>query len=296
MMTNQLIRSNNFYLWYETFGKKENASILLIQGSGAQGLLWQEQFCEKLAQKGYYVIRYDHRDTGQSSYVDYQKTPYELKDLMEDAKLILDTLELKKAHIVGSSMGGYIAQLLAIHYPERVLTLTLMMTSLLSISLEHAFLEDNNPFSLPLPTKQFTNSLLEIGPVSQTQEGLVNYMLSIWSAYNGTAISYDPVYWTSLAKIWIARTKDLSASYNHRLAVSASPSNRESDLENLQVQTLIIHGSVDPFFPIEHAYALRKAIPASSLMIVEKMGHLFHDAFTETVLDALVSHLQKYNV
>ena len=294
-MTNQLIRSNNFYLWYETFGKKEDTPILLIQGSGAQGLLWQEHFCEKLAENGYYVIRYDHRDTAQSSHIDYHKNPYELKDLMEDAKLILDILELDKVHIVGSSMGGYIAQLLGIHYPERILTLTLMMSSLLSISLEHAFLEDRNPFFIPLPTKQFTNSLLEIGPVPQTQTGLVDYMLSVWSAYNGTAIPYDSLYWTSLAKIWIYRTKDLAASYNHRLAVSASPPNRESELKNLHLPTLIIHGSVDPFFPVEHAYALQKSISGSSLMVVEKMGHLFHDAFIETVLGVLIPHLQKHD-
>ena len=296
MMTSQLIRSNNFYLWYEMFGKKEDTPILLIQGSGAQGLLWQEHICEKLAQKGYYVIRYYHRDTGQSSFIDYHKNSYELKGLMEDAKLILDTLELDKVHIVGSSMGGCIAQLLRIYYPERVLTLTLMMSFLLSISLEHAFLEDRNLFSLPLPTKQFTNSLLEIGPVPQTQAGLVDYMFSVWSAYNGTALPYDSLYWTSLAKIWISRTKDLAASYNHRLAVSASPPNRGSELKNLHLPTLIIHGSVDPFFPVEHAYALQKAISSSSLVIVKKMGHLFHDAFIEIVLGALVPHLQKHDV
>jgi len=296
MITNQLIKLGDFYLWYETFGKREDTPILLIQGSGAQGLLWQDQFCEKLSQNGYYVIRYDHRDTGQSSYIDYQNTPYGLKDLMGDSKLILDTLELKKAHVVGASMGGYIAQLLGIYYPERVLSLTLMMTSLVSISLEHAFLEDNNPFSLPLPTKQFTNSLLEIGPVSQTYEGLTNYMLSIWSAYNGEALPYDPIHWASLAEIWITRSKNLSASYNHRLAVSASPSNRESELKNLHVPTLIIHGSVDPFFPIEHAHALQKAIPSSSLVIVEKMGHLFHEGFIEAVLNALLPHLCKHDL
>ena len=293
-MTTQLIRSNNLDLWHETFGKKEHSPILLIQGSGAQGILWHTQFCEKLAQNGYYVIRYDHRDTGQSSYVNYYKSPYELKDLMEDAKGILDALELTKAHIVGSSMGGYIAQLLGIHYPERVLTLTLMMSSLLSISLEHAFLEDNNPFSFPLPTKHFTQSLLEIGPVPQTQEGFINYMLSIWSAYNGTAIPYDQVHWTFFAETWITRTKNLSASYNHRLAVSSSPANRERELDDLKLPTLIVHGSVDPFFPAEHAYALQNAISSSSLVFIEKMGHLFHNVFIEEALNSIIPHLQKY--
>ena len=293
-MTNQFIKSNNLDLWYETFGTREHPPMLLIQGSGAQGILWQKQFCEKLAQNGYYVIRYDHRDTGQSSYINYDKDPYDLKDLMEDAKGILDALKLTKAHIVGSSMGGYIAQLLGIHYPERVLTLTLMMSSLLSISLEHAFLEDNNPFSLPLPTKQFTQSLLEIGPVPQTQEGFINYMLSIWSAYNGTAIPYDHIYWAFFAETWITRTKNLSASYNHRLAVSASPANRERELDDLKLPTLIVHGSVDPFFPVEHAYALQKAISSSSLVFIEKMGHLFHNAFIEEALNSIIPHAQKY--
>ena len=290
-----MTRPNDFYLWYETFGKKENTPILLIQGSGAQGLLWHKQFCKKLIEMGYYVIRYDHRDTGQSSLVNYHKNPYELKDLMEDAKLILDVLELKKSHILGSSMGGYVAQLLGIYHPERVLTLTLMMSSFLSISLEHAFLEDGSLFSLPLPTKQFKNSLLKICPIPQTQAGLVDYMLSVWLAYNGAAIPYDPIYWNSLAKAWIARTENISSSYNHRLAVSASTPSRERELKNLSTPTLIIHGSVDPFFPVEHAYALQKAIPASSLVIIEEMGHLFHEAFIESVFNVLIPHLQKYD-
>ena len=91
-MSIEFIKENKFYLAYETFGKKEHSPILLIQGCGAQGILWPVQFCKELAHNGYYVIRYDHRDTGQSFYTDYNKNPYQLKDLMEDAKLILDTL------------------------------------------------------------------------------------------------------------------------------------------------------------------------------------------------------------
>jgi len=295
-MTEYIIPSKDIYLWCETFGSTEKTPILLIQGSGAQGILWPISFCEALAQRGHFVIRYDHRDTGLSSSVDFNKNPYELKDLAEDAKNILDYFDLKKTHIVGSSMGGYIAQLLGIHYPNRLLTLTLMMSSLVSLSLDHAFVEAReNPFSLPLPTKEFIKSLLEIGPVPQTQEGRVNYMLSIWSAYNGKALPYDYAYWYSLAKTWITRGKNISSSYNHRLAVCASPLSREAELRNLHVPTLIVQGSVDPFFPVEHAYALQEVIPSSSLVIVEKMGHLFHDPFRGVVLQALLSHMQKHD-
>jgi pimeloyl-ACP methyl ester carboxylesterase len=98
-----------------------------------------------------------------------------------------------------------------------------------------------------------------------------------------------------LAKTWIARSGNLSASVNHKFAVSASSFNREDELKRLQLPTLIIHGSVDPFFPIEHAYALQKAIPSSSLIIVEKMGHLFHEAFIPIIIETLLPHLQKHD-
>ncbi len=195
---------------------------------------------------------------------------------------------------MGSSMGRYIAQLLAAQYTERVPPLTLMMSSMVSISLEHAFLEDwDTLFSLPLPTKQFVDSLRAIGPIPRTQEGLINYILSIWLAYNRLALPYEPSYWYSLAKAWVERMLNLSASYNHRLAVN--PINRETDLRTLNLPTLIIHGSVDPFFPLEHAYALQKAISSSSLVIIVKTNHLFHEAFIEVVLNVLLPHLQTHD-
>ena len=293
-MTTQLIHVNQLYLWTEVFGKKEDPAILLIQGSGAQGILWLSEFCEKLASRGYYVIRYDHRDTGQSSRIDYHTFPYQLKDLTADAKGILDIFYIKKAHIIGSSMGGYIAQLLGFYYPERILSLTLMMTSFLSFSLEHIFSE-NDTFTLPLPTQDFIDSLLKIGPIPQNEEGLIHHMLSVWSAYNGNASSFNPIYWASLAKQWIRKTNNFSGSYNHRLAVSTSPSSREEILYNLRLPSLIIHGLLDPFFPIEHAYALQKVLSNSTLKIIETMGHLFHEAFIEEILEAVLCHLRKYD-
>jgi pimeloyl-ACP methyl ester carboxylesterase len=293
----RLIRTNGLCLWCETFGNEnDHTAILLIQGSGAQGLLWPDQFCKKLAENRYYVVRYDHRDTGRSSYVNYENDPYTLKDLTEDAKGVLDALALKKAHVIGSSMGGYIAQLLGIFHPEKVLTLTLMMTSPLSISLEHAFFEDENPFSLPLPTREFADALLKIGPLPQTQEGLIRYMLSIWSAYNGKGLAYDKTSWSSLAQIWLEKSTNLSASYHHRLAVNSSPPSREKELKNLSIPTLIVHGFLDPFFAIEHAYALQKIINSSTLLVIEKMGHLFHEAFFEQVANAVIHHLKHRDI
>ena len=108
----KVVQTNGLEFWTESFGKKENPALLLIMGSGSQGIQWPQKFCEQLANKGYFVIRYDHRDVGLSSTIDYQKTPYTLLDMGKDAISILDSYGIKKAHIVGFSMGGPIALLI----------------------------------------------------------------------------------------------------------------------------------------------------------------------------------------
>lgn len=119
----------NISLWYETFGEKKNPPLLLIAGGLCQGILWPDEFCEALAKKGLYVIRYDHRDSGLSTCVDFTKAPYSLYDMAEDATQLLDYLKIEKAHACGISMGGVIAELMSAHFPERISTIALFSTS-----------------------------------------------------------------------------------------------------------------------------------------------------------------------
>jgi pimeloyl-ACP methyl ester carboxylesterase len=116
-------------IWYETFGKKEEPAVLLISGATAQGSMWPSEFCQKLAGKGFFVIRYDHRDTGRSTHIDYETEPYDLLDMAKDASELLDKLAVKRAHLVGSSLGSAIAQILSVHYPDKVSSMTLMATT-----------------------------------------------------------------------------------------------------------------------------------------------------------------------
>ncbi|MBA3814177.1 MAG: alpha/beta hydrolase [Alphaproteobacteria bacterium] len=126
----KVIQTNGLEFWTETFGKRENPALVLIMGSGGQGLLWPQKFCEELADKGgFFVIRYDNRDVGLSSTIDYQKSPYTLLDMAKDAVAILDDYDIRKAHVVGMSMGGPIAMLMEAHFPDRVASLTLMATT-----------------------------------------------------------------------------------------------------------------------------------------------------------------------
>ncbi len=125
-----VVQTNGLELWTESFGDNKHPTILLIMGSGSQGVLWPQSFCEQLALQGYYAIRYDHRDTGLSSSIHYQDHPYTLLDLAKDALGILDYYQIEQAHLVGASMGGSVSMLLAAHYPERVASLALLMSTM----------------------------------------------------------------------------------------------------------------------------------------------------------------------
>lgn len=292
-MIEKFIRSNGQILCYQTFGDIRHAAILLIQGSGAQSILWLDKFCELLAAANFFVIRYDHRDTGMSSAVNFDENPYDLMQLTKDAKGILMGLGISQAHIIGSSMGGYIAQLLGIYYPKVVSTITLIMSSMISASLEHAFLDEiDNPFNLPLPTKEFSDAFLNISHANTfTEAKFVNYLISIWLVYNGQALPFDQNIWEQLGSLWYRRLKNGLNNINHRLAISNSPITREKELKNIKARTHIIHGDVDPFFTIEHAYALQNVIPNSHLSIVNKMGHLLHEAFVEEIAKQVLSNI-----
>ena len=125
------VRSNGIELYYESFGKPSNPAIVLIMGLDAQCVIWSMGFIEPLVKAGYNVVRFDNRDIGLSTWIDdwYRSTPYTLEDMAADTVGLLDALQIKKAHIMGASMGGMIAQRVAISYPERVLSLTSIMSS-----------------------------------------------------------------------------------------------------------------------------------------------------------------------
>jgi len=116
-------------LWVMTQGKPGNTACLFINGAGANSSFWSDNLCSKLVEKGFYVIKYDHRDFGYSDKLDFEKQPYDVMDLAKDAITILDSLSIEKSHIIGHSMGGFIAQLLAIHSPNKVISFTSISSS-----------------------------------------------------------------------------------------------------------------------------------------------------------------------
>ena len=212
-----------------------------------------------------YVIRYDHRDTGQSSSVDFKNHPYSLDDLARDALMVLDGYGIPEAHVVGLSMGGFLAQLLALDHPDRVLTLTLMMTSPdQRVYFAATMGQDTSRYDLPPPSREFLEHLASTrrNPPKAADEAIAS-AVDGWRICNGNGIPFDAESMYRLQQRLWARAKAPLAAINHVLATVGSPG-RTQRLGRITVPTLVIHGQNDPCLPVEHGIALAKAIPGRS--------------------------------
>jgi pimeloyl-ACP methyl ester carboxylesterase len=299
-MSGHLISLNKIKLWYETFGNPEDSPLLLIMGNSAQGVMWPDTFCEKLAAQKHYVLRFDHRDTGLSSCVDFNENPYDLFDLTQDILGLMDKLQIKKAHLVGLSMGGSLAQLLAAHFPSRVLSLTLLMTSPdLSVKNDAFMGKDTSQAALPPPKKEFVSAVIELNkkiPASKSEQ--VKQLVENWRLANGGKAAFDEVYWLSLVELAFsrqefnpeARNLKFANHGNHSKAQMATAEPNLTTLKLISSPTLIIHGLEDPIFPPAHAEALAQSISNSKLLLIAQMGHALNPLFFEELISAINDH------
>lgn len=286
------VRSGGLELWTESFGDANRPAVLLIMGGMHQGIMWPDEFCTEIARDGYYVIRYDHRDTGQSSSVDFKKHPYSLDDLARDALMVLDGYGIPKSHVVGFSMGGFLAQLLALDYPDRVLTLTLMMTSPdQRVYFAATMGRDTSRYELPPPSQEFLEHLASArrNPPKTTDEAILN-AVDGWRICNGNGIPFDAELMCRLQQRLWARAKTPSAAINHVLATVGSPGRMER-LGRITVSTLVIHGQNDPCLPVEHGIALARAIPGAKLVVIPEMGHLLPHSLSKQAATMVLEHI-----
>jgi pimeloyl-ACP methyl ester carboxylesterase len=277
-MINRFAKVNNLELWYETFGDKKAPAILLIMGAGAQGVFWPDKFCEQLADMNHYVIRYDHRDTGMSTTVDFTINPYDLNTLADDAMGLLKNLNIEQAHIIGTSMGGYIAQLLAIHNPAKVLSLTLIAsTTDLSVLADVVNKRDltKNPMEPPFP---------EV--ITMLQEGCQSEVES-WRILNGKAAKFDEAFYQELSSLGAKRAKNPLAAGNHLKAIDRTEFNLKPLLNKLIIPTVVIHGAADPILPLSHGQSIANTIPNSKFITIEKMGHMLSVEFLTEIIKFL---------
>lgn len=285
-------KTNGIDICYDTFGEESDPPILLIMGALSQSILWPSEFCEQLANEGFYVIRYDHRDSGYSTCFDYEKNPYNLLDMAKDAIGILDYLGIPKAHLCGLSMGGPIAEIMSVYFPDRVSTLTLMATSCdfrPSLLAEDSFSEDikvSRPRQIYL---DWIHKSLQAPP--KTIEETLQSRMECWHILNGFVVSFEEQRYREIHSEFLVRLKHPENSLNHLNAIKRSFDLIQAIPHLVKVPTLIFHGSEDPIFPPDHGEALAKAIRHSKFVFLEGMGHVPNCHFYDLWISGIKHHV-----
>jgi pimeloyl-ACP methyl ester carboxylesterase len=277
---------------YDTFGDPQDEPLLLIVGLGQQLVSWDKDFCAKIAGNGYWVIRFDNRDSGLSTKCDEAgvpdkpalfralsgtiaiEAPYSLLDMADDALGLLDALGVSSAHVVGESMGGMIAQRMAIHRTVRVRTLVSIMSS------------TGDP-GLPHPTPEATNILIKRPPTDR--EGYIEDYVARWRVLHGPNFPYDEEGSRQLAMKIFDRGLN-TPGFVRQLAAILADCSRKEDLKSVTIPTLVIHGDTDPLVPVECGIDTAHSVPGAKLLIIEGMGHFLPRQVWKRVIDAIATH------
>lgn len=285
-------KANGIELEYQTFGREGDPPLLLVMGLGAQMILWHEEFCAALADRGFQVVRYDNRDVGCSTWLDDAgvpdvgdalaalaagraiDAPYRLSEMAADAAGLLDALELDAAHVVGASMGGMIAQTLAIEQPGRVRTLTSIMST-------------TGARDLP-PARPEAMALL-MTPMPSERAALIERQVQASRAIGSPAYPSDEAELRALAERTIERGVNPPGFARQLVAILASGSRRDA-LSAVRAPTLVIHGEDDPLVPVEGGRDTAAAVPGATLLEVPGMGHDLPRALWPTMVDAIARH------
>jgi pimeloyl-ACP methyl ester carboxylesterase len=278
----------------EQFGAADKGTILLIMGLGTQLIAWPLDFCQRLAVAGYRVIRYDNRDVGLSSKIDSAgvpdaraailrsllhlpvRAPYRLEDMAQDAVGLMDALKIERAHIVGASLGGMIGQILGSKHAARVATLTLIMSS---------------PGAPPPwdSTREARKVLMTPAPAHATNEDLIRMRMNTYRVIAGPGQSMAESTLREMARSSVERSADTTGSRRQLVAAMATGS-LKSNLKNIHVPTLIIHGKNDPLIPARRSEQMHRGISGSKLLILEGMGHSFPQRLIPQIATAIVEN------
>jgi pimeloyl-ACP methyl ester carboxylesterase len=273
-----MVEVNGVELCTEPFGEPSDPPILLVMGIGASMLWWDESFCRMLASGGRFVIRYDHRDTGRSTTYEPGLPGYTGADLEADAAGVLDAYALRAAHVVGVSAGGAMAQLLALDFSDRVLSLVLISTS-------PAIPVDRD---LPLPTRDFSRFVAEATVDWSDHESVIEYLAAYSRLLAGGQRPFDDAACRELLRRDVERANSLASLQNHD--VMAHDDQSHPPLSSITVPTLVIHGTADPMFPPAHGQALAGAIPGATQLRLDGAGHGVDRADWATIVPEILRH------
>ncbi len=282
-MAEAIARVGELDICYETFGDSSDPAMLLIMGLGTQMVAWHDDFCAELAGRGFFVIRHDNRDIGRSSRVDGpipstrqllmrdRNSPYKLADMAGDSVGVLDELGIEQAHIVGASMGGMIAQTIAIRYPERVLSLVSIMS---------------NTGAMFSGQPALAMYLVLLKPAPRDREAFIQHAVDMFVKIGGTGYQPDVEDLRAVATTSYDRGHDPRGSQRQLWAIIADR-DRSPGLAGLRVPATVIHGAEDRLVRPSGGRATAKAIPGAHLVEIAGMGHGLPRGAWPTIIDAI---------
>jgi len=288
------VTANTVQIAYESHGDPANPAVLLIMGLGGQLTMWPDQLVSDLVAGGYHVVSFDNRDIGLSHKHDGEKspkilrqivlrrlgiklkTPYELADMARDTIGLLEALKLERAHVVGISMGGMIAQHVAAIVPDRVLSLTAIMTS------------TGNP-KLPRPSGDVMRAMIRRGPPPTTRDAIIAQSVATFGVIGTPGEDHN----TNGMRDRIARSYDRNfnpAGVLRQMSAIVASGDFRKHTRSVKAPTLVVHGSKDPLVPVEAGRDVAKLIHGARLEIIEDMGHDVPPRFLPTITRHMLQH------
>ena len=312
-----IVEANNINIWYEEFGDKTKDTILLIMGANANCMQWDQEFIDQLVANDFHVVRFDNRDIGKTTWFGKEPafnkflkilpnfllkmivnsifglavdekgrfkfsestpTQYDLLDMAKDAVSLMDVLKIEKAHIIVASMGGMITQIIALDYPERVLSITPIMTS-----------PGVQNDSLSGPTKELLDAMKK-SFVFNLKGRIEDGVVEIYRQLTGSRFPFNEQEFREKLKPVIAHGNNPFSL--HGAAVGASP-DRTSRLYEIKVPTLVIHGTEDAILPLDHGIAVADGITDSKRMIMEGVGHEIPEELLPEIINEIVTNINR---
>ncbi|MEV0297814.1 alpha/beta hydrolase [Nocardia sp. NPDC050710] len=285
MGTNErIVEVNGVDLCVESFGDPAHPAILLLHGAGESLLAWDDEFAQRLAAGGRYVVRYDSRDAGRSTTYPVGAPAYGLRDLVADAAGLIEALGVGRAHLVGMSQGAAVAQLVALEYPERVASLTLASGTPGGPGHEHP--------GLPGMTEELSAFFAGEGPAPDwaDRSAVVDYLVESMRPFAAATRPFDLEAQRRSAERVVDRAADIGAQLTNPYLLDAGAPWRDR-LGRISAPTLVLHGTEDPLFPIGHGRALAAEIPGARFLPLDHTGHEVFPAHTwDTVVAEILAH------
>lgn len=287
------VHCNGIDICYEEQGSKDGDPLLMVMGIGTQLIHWPDEFCDMLVERGFRLIRFDNRDMGLSTRLEWLGVPsigpmfmraaiglrvtppYYLDDMADDSVAILDALEIESAHVFGVSMGGMIAQTAAIRHPDRIRTLTSLMST-----------TGQRYYGQPRAYRAL------LGRMPRDREGAIRRGIKLFNALVGPGYPLDEVRCRELLERSLDRCPANPEGFKRQFAAILGSGNRVKALRQLKLPTLVMHGTADPLIPIAAGKATAAAIPGAEFLPIEGLGHQMPEKAWPIFVDALVKHAQ----